>query len=123
MYLVFHNLCMFVVNDVCLLFYNGKSGSVIIRRHPPYVTLPLKRQHKKVIHILNRPCIVIIRLEQVNKITITIIITISDIVTVLITIIVIVTDIVTVSMSVLSHGDGRHLTGYHHLFTAPATPT
>ena len=121
MYLVFHNLCMFVVNDVCLLFYNGKSGSVIIRRHPPNVTHPLKRQHKKVIHILNRPCIVIIRLEQVNKITI--IITISDIVTVFITIIVIVTDIVTVSMSVLSHGDGRHLTGYHHLFTAPATPT
>ena len=107
---------------VCLLVYNGKSGSVIICRHPPYVTLPLKRQHKKVIHILNRPCIVIIRLEQVNKITITIIITISDIVTVLITIIVIVTDI-TISMSVLSHGDGRHLTGYHHLFTAPATPT
>ena len=106
---------------VCLLFYNGKSGSVIIRRHPPYVTLPLKRQHKKVIHILNRPCIVIIRLEQVNKITV--IITISDIVTVLIITIVIVTDIVTVSMSVLSHGDGRHLTGYHHLFTAPATPT
>ena len=106
----------------CLLFDNGKSGSVIIRRHPPNVTLPLKRQHKKVIHILNRPCIVIIRLEQVNKITITIIITISDIVTVHITI-VIVRDIVTVSMSVLSHGDGRHLTGYHHLFTAPATPT
>ena len=69
---------------VCLLFYNGKSGSVIIRRHPPYVTLPLKRQHKKVIHILNRPCIVIIRLEQVNKITV--IITVLDIVTVLITI-------------------------------------
>ena len=101
---------------VCLLVYNGKSGSVIICRHPPYVTLPLKRQHKKVIHILNRQCMVIIRLEQVNKITITIIITVH------ITM-VIVTDIVTVSMSVLSHGDGRHLTGYHHLFTAPATPT
>lgn len=113
--------CLLSLKFVCLLFYNGKSGSVIIRRHPPNVTLPLKRQHKKVIHILNRPCIVIIRLEQVNKITV--IITISDIVTVLITISVIVTDIVTVSMSVLSHGDGRHLTGYHHLFTAPATPT
>ena len=39
----------------------------------------------------------------------------------MIVIIVIIAIILTVSMSVLPHCDGRHLTGYHHLFTGPAT--
>ena len=106
---------------MCVMSYTpvAKVVSVIICPHLPHVIQPLTKQHKKVIHILRchrHPPSEMMNISWQPKL-----ISIEIIVFPMIVIIVIIAIILTVSMSVLPHCDGRHLTGYHHLFTGPAT--
>ena len=108
---------------MCVMSYTpvAKVVSVIICPHLPHVIQPLTKQHKKVIHILRchrHPPSEMMNISWQPKL-----ISIEIIVFPMIVIIVIIATILPISMSVLPHCDGRHLTGYHHLFTGPATTT